>query len=230
MIGYYLWIKLKLIFSPRNNIWGFGALLLFMLFAFLYGIGIATFMNGDFFELTETMRRSFEIGLPGFIAAITFLRGFFPSYKPIRSHFRSFHPIPPVLRFMLNILSDLISGYFIIMASFIAAFFFFSTNAGLEYLVYLILALIGAHMLRRFFQTLFENKIKLDRQSFLMSSACIALLLLFTGLLFFFERFGFWIIIGCFCLLVFGDFVLEEHCRIERLEASQQGKRIETSI
>lgn len=223
MIGYYLWLKLKLVFSPRNNIWGFVGFVLLVPLAILYGKGIATLIDGGFGEFTKTVISVFKMGLLGFIAVITFVRGFFPSYKPIRSHFKSFHPIPPVLRFMLNILSDLISGYFIILGTFVVAFFSFSTTVVLEYLVYLVLALIGAHVLRRFFQTLFENKVKFNRQSFFLLFTCISLFLLSAGLLFF-ERFVFWGIISCFFSLLFGDFVLEELSSKERMGSKPKGE------
>lgn len=224
MIGYYLWLKLKLVFSPRNNIWGFVGLVLLIPLAILYGQGIATLIDGRFVEFTKIVRSVFKMGLLGFIAVITFVRGFFPSYKPIRSHFKSFHPIPLVSRFMLNILGDLICGYFIIMSTFVVAFFFFSNTVALEYLLYLVLVLIGAHILRRFFQTLFENKVKFNRQSFLLLFTCISLFLLSAGLLFFFERFAFWGIISCFLFLSFGDFVLEELCPKERMGSKSTGK------
>ncbi|MEX2632664.1 MAG: hypothetical protein WD267_01420, partial [Balneolales bacterium] len=223
MIVYYLLTKLKVVFSPRNNIWGVLALALLIPVAILYGIGVANLMDESFFELTESMIRTFEMGLPGFIAVITFLRGYFPSYKPIRSHFKSFHPISPLVRFMLNILGDFISVFFITIGSFIGALYFFSTTIGLEYTVYLILALTGAHILRRCFQTIFEYKFNINRRTFSLLFICTALILLFMGLLFIFEDFTFWISIGGFISILLTDLALEELCPKERTVLKSTG-------
>src|SRR5699024_10933544 len=209
---YYLWYKLKFVFSPSNNFWGFIFFLLLIPLAVFYGMGAAILVDGDLIELSESTSRAIEMGLLGLIAGTTFLRGFFPSYNPIRSYFKNFHPISPLSRYMLNIIGDLISGYFVIMGIFVAAFFFFSTTVAIEYLGYLVIALIGAHISRRFFQHLFENKIKPDRQFLYLLLACLSLFFLSAGFPFFTEGFTFWPIVSCFCFLILADFVLEELC------------------
>src|SRR5699024_1406486 len=226
MIVYYLWLKLKLVLSPHHNLWGFIGLLLFIPLAILYGKGTAILIDGGFFELTQTLKHTFEIGLLGFVAVITFLRGFFPSYKPIHSHFKSFHPISSGRRFTLNVLDDFVSGYFITMGFFAGAFFFFSTTVGIDYLVYLVFALIGAHIVRRFVQVSFENRIKFNRQSSLLLFTCMVLLLLSAGLLLFFKRFAFWIITGSFCNLLIMDLILEEICPKEIVCGNSTGQTI----
>lgn len=158
LIYYYISLKFYLLFNPHKNFWGFIALFGMVLISILYGRGFAELLNGNLFLFNESVYEKIKLGLLVLVATFTFFRGFFPTYKPVPSLFKKFHPLNSRFRFILNYLSDFVSLYFFVMSAFIISYVFFSTEMNLGYSYLIIVTLLGSHMLRRSFQTIIENK------------------------------------------------------------------------
>lgn len=178
LIYHYLILKLYLLFDPRKNIWGFSALIAMVFIAILYGKGFSLLTHGEIIQMNESVSEALKSGLAVFLALFTFTRGFFPSYKPVRSYFKRFHPINGWLKFILNYLSDFISLYFLTMGSFIISIIYFSPTIAEVYIYLLIVSLIGSHLARRSFQTVIENRISFSKSNVITLLIAITIFLI----------------------------------------------------
>lgn len=167
--------------SPTKSIAHVLIVLIALAFGIFFGILINVSKKNGININEDQILNSMFIG----VITITFLRGFFPSYKPIKSITKAIHPIGNLQRFTIDFLNELLTTYFITSIIFLLSFSISLTEKKLYYLVIMFLGLFSAHLARRIVHTIIDYKIKTIGNKWLIFS--IGILLIITNL--YYEQF-----------------------------------------
>lgn len=224
LILYYIPLKLRQVFNPVQNTWGFIGLLSFLLLGLFYGAGIAAIVDGNFLENADIAVEDVQVFLLLLIAGLTFIRGYYPSYRPLQSWFKPFHALSPGQRFLLNYCNDLLATYFFSMASFIIVLVTFSETIRYTFGLQMGFVLLGVHVLRRMLQTVTEHKLYFTRTTRLLLTLPLAVLAMVLVLLLLQSEYQFLLSGLAFAALLAAGFVLEELTRREAIQVHGTGK------
>ena len=192
-----------------KNIWKALELVLFALVAGCYGFLFAVVMEEIRIEggpiTLDMLLKGGGLG----IFFITFIRLIIPTYKPLKTYFPAYYPISKWKQYLLSIITDLFSKFFLIKLIFSVTAFIFMEKYALEFFAFTWSIAFFAHLLRRTVQYLidfrFEVKIKLIAISFL--AAVISFNLFLDDSLL--KQFIFFS--ACTILLFFAGYYLEKH-------------------
>jgi len=98
--------------------------------------------------------------LNSLLLVITVLRGYFPSYKPVKSIIPPIYPVSRYTKYFVEIAVDFIAPYFIMVLLYLSLTLYFSEHIKWINLLPSLISLISAHYLRRGIQIASEYKIQ----------------------------------------------------------------------
>jgi len=150
---------LKRIFDFKNQPLGSIGASLSMLLAITFGlvVGIMLLLT-KFSPLNNTENEILDFIILG-IVIITFIRGFFPSYNPIKVITNSIYPVNRITRFLINMVYEFNSIFFITNMIFFVTLSICLQEQKLIFLSRGILGVGSAHLLRRIVHFCLEYKI-----------------------------------------------------------------------
>ena len=184
MIGYLLWIRLKGFFTELRNPWKIVLHLVLLLTVYAYGRLFANIINrvghGDIDTFsTEKMIHVVWILIAGF----TMVRMILPTYTPIRQIFPNYLPVSKFQRYLLSVVSEMTSGYFIYVALFVSFGCWYLDYSKYWFLYSSLTVLISSILFKRIIQYFIDFKLKV------FSLVVLGITMLFISLLVFTVNF-----------------------------------------
>lgn len=134
--------------------------ILSILIAIACGVSLGIIINAiqehkiDFKEV-----QLFDILFIGVII-YTFLRGFLPSYNPIKNITKIIYPLRNTEHFLINVFNDLLKPYYIFTMVMLLSFLTYVEGKHIYYIVSILSALLTAYLARRVVHVLIEFRIK----------------------------------------------------------------------
>ncbi|MEW5842850.1 MAG: hypothetical protein AB1775_06275 [Bacteroidota bacterium] len=141
---------------PVKSVFNILYILVAITFGIFLGLIINAFQEFDISIKEEQLFYALFIG----IIAFTFLRGFFPSYNPIKNITKVIYPLSNFENFLINIFNELLKPYFIFTIITLLSFLVYLKGKYFYYFVSMIIGLIVAHLARRIVHILIEFKVK----------------------------------------------------------------------
>ncbi|MFA7272266.1 MAG: hypothetical protein WC044_00270 [Crocinitomicaceae bacterium] len=164
MIASLFWINLKRFFkSLKKPLELLGQILLFFVagfYGFFAGYILNEFESSKTDKLANSQANYFIVLIISFVALITLLRMFRPTYIPQRRFLLKYYPISLFTRYVATVLTDFQKSYFFYLSIFLLTAFVVMKNDKFYFLASAFGALIGAHLLRRLIQYLIDFKLK----------------------------------------------------------------------
>lgn len=165
LILYYLTLKINNTLNPKRNTWAFIGLISFSLLGIFYGWMSGAFLNGKFIAVQDQWVSRFKEILLVLLIVLTIGRAYFPSYRPLQTWLKPFHPIKPFHRYLINICGDLASTFFFGISCFIVSVTWISIEFTFIDGIILFLVLIAAQASRRIIQTMVEQRLSFNKIS-----------------------------------------------------------------
>ncbi|TPE44254.1 hypothetical protein [Pontibacter mangrovi] len=114
-----------------------------------------------------------------FMLAIIILKGFFPAYVPKANLVPQLYPVPPLQRFRVELIVELVSPFYFVLLNFLLLLFMMSPFYTLLHLLQSVLVILTAHVTLRSLQVFIERRIRWRSANFysaaVMAGAFIAL-------------------------------------------------------
>ncbi len=155
-----IFLHLKKIFDFKTHPIKTIGTIIFLFIFISYGYMFSYLYNSTDFGIKVLSYEKFEYFLILWISIITFFRGFFPSYKPVRYFVTHYFPISKFKNFLYNIINEFITPFYLGLFLFILSF---SISVNKKALVLFLCVLIWsatAHFAKRFAQLLIEFEFK----------------------------------------------------------------------
>lgn len=174
-------LRVKRIFDFKSHPAKTIGTIFFLLIASFYGYLFAYLFNSR--EYQKVLPQSELIRyLISMLTVITFLRGFIPSYVPIKNIIPKNYPVSKAKRFLYNLINELIYPFYFGMILFVLTF---SINIGSEGIKFSFIALswiVISHLLKRLIQ--FSIEFNFEKKDILLTVFILSVLIVSYFILF----------------------------------------------
>lgn len=153
---YLIIFRIKRIFDFKAHPIKTISIILFLCITVYYGYLLAYLYNSPEFQEEALSQNELKHYLILFLAIITLLRGFFPTYIPLKNIIGKNYPLSRLERFSYNTINEFIYPFYFGIILFVGAFYGFANSAGIKFIAIVLSWVVIAHFLKRLFQFLIE--------------------------------------------------------------------------
>lgn len=170
-------LRISRLFSIKNHSLRTIGISLFLIVSILYGYVFSVIYN--FIEIPKKTLTQFEFENYIIIVfvLITFVRGFFPVYAPIKDVITNNYPIRPIKKFLINITNEFIYPFYFGVILFWMTFSVMTSFEGFNLTIVTLSWVIISHLIKRLLQLIIEFQLKEKKIYFLYSMVFVSLIL-----------------------------------------------------
>lgn len=160
ILVYLIALRVKRIFDFKTHpIKTISVVLLFCVSVF-YGYTFAYLYNSPNFQEKLLSHNEFKHYIILSLAIITLLRGFFPSYIPLKNIIACNYPLSKMEKFSYNIINEFIYPFYFGIILFVTTFSVLVNSGDFKFLIIAFFWIIISHFLKRLVQFLIEAKLQ----------------------------------------------------------------------
>lgn len=157
---YLITLRLKRIFDFKSHPVRTIGVALFLVIAILYGFLFAQLSNSQEFQVKTLPQNEFAQYIVFSLAIITFLRGFFPTYVPLRNILPKSYPLRKTARLLHNLIYEFVYPFYLGIILFVLTFSVQMNGDRIKFFLIAFSWIVISHLLKRLIQFCIEFRFK----------------------------------------------------------------------